>query len=451
MPAKIQIVPQIDDLGRISVESARRVGRVSRRPSHPFYLKYKPYQIQPFLIAPVLPGETMKNALIQARCVTDPVKNPLIGWWNEYYLFYVKLSDLVTAGTPLWTQLVEMLLKNTPVVNATYKNATANAATYYAADATSPLGIDYLSACLDRIVETYFRDEEEIENVSWNVSPAKQSGLYMAKQAMHNAFQSLVLDTDTPAVEDEELPGADYAGLPAHLSDFATHFAQWKEMVAMQMTEATFDDWLKSFGVSVPREQKEELHIPELLRYVREFSYPSNTVNSATGAVASALSWSVAERADKDRFFSEPGFVVGVTTTRPKVYLSKQIGTVTSYMNDAFSWLPALLQANPYTSLKKFTAANGEGPIKDLLGDYWIDLRDLFMYGEQFTNIAMASADLNIVDLPDDQTSPAEQPLNSSYPLLAGIDGLFVTAGGGVRVDGRTDLTILSRVQDTTP
>jgi hypothetical protein len=45
-------------------------------------------------IAPVLPGETMKNLLLQARVVSDPIKNPLIGWWCEFYFFYVKHRDL---------------------------------------------------------------------------------------------------------------------------------------------------------------------------------------------------------------------------------------------------------------------------------------------------------------------------------------------------------------------
>ena len=76
------------------VEELTPSGRVSRRPQHSFQVEHLPYQIQPFFLAPVIPGETMENALLQARAVSDPLKHPLIGWWLEHYLFYVKLTDL---------------------------------------------------------------------------------------------------------------------------------------------------------------------------------------------------------------------------------------------------------------------------------------------------------------------------------------------------------------------
>jgi hypothetical protein len=58
-----------------------KTGRRARRPEHRFELASTPWAITPFLIAPVLPGDTMTNLLLQARVVSDPIKNPLIGWW----------------------------------------------------------------------------------------------------------------------------------------------------------------------------------------------------------------------------------------------------------------------------------------------------------------------------------------------------------------------------------
>jgi hypothetical protein len=75
-------------------QSLPQAGRVARKPVHTFHLRHYPFAIQPFMIAPVLPGETMKNLLMQSRVVLDPIKNPLIGWWLEYYWFYVKHSDM---------------------------------------------------------------------------------------------------------------------------------------------------------------------------------------------------------------------------------------------------------------------------------------------------------------------------------------------------------------------
>ena len=438
--------PGITVEGGLVVEEVRKSGRVQRRPSHPFYLEHRAYDLQPFLIAPVLPGETMKNALLQCRAVTDPIKNKLIGWWDEYYFFYVKLTDLENA----WPTLEDMILKNTA---PTGLDTAAWLPSYYGGGYTN--GINYVWECLQAVTKHYFRDEEEVTSGNMLATQAlNAAGLPKAKVIMSNAFQSLTLDSDTPATEDEEMPGAEVypADLPAHLAAFEAQYDQWKELVAMRMTEATFEDWLRTFGVRAPREQREELHIPELLRYVRSWQYPSNTINPETGGASSAVSWSHAERADKDRFFAEPGFIFGVTTTRPKVYLNKQDHSVTAFMNDAFSWLPALLQDQPYTSLRKFNEVQGEGPIKDLASDYWIDLRDLFLYGEQFVNVTPTGA-INAVTLPDDSAATG-QPLNTSYASTADIAAMFVDAAGGfdlIRKDGRVDLHIASRVQETTP
>lgn len=442
--ATIQVLPQLGANGVLSVESVKKVGRKERRPSNPFYLQYKPYDLQPFMIHPVLPGETMKNALLQARCVTDPIKNPLVGWWNEYYLFYVKLSDLrgFNVEGSMFEALSNMLLTNT-ALGSGFLGGTA--APYYQRTG----GADYLYNCMERIVAHYFRDEEEWDADGYcNVGYSGSEGVFRAKQLMNNTFQSLAADVDVPKAETEELPGTGYDALPAHLSGFADAFAQWQELVAMQMTAATFDDWLKQFGVTAPRELREELHRPELLRYVREYQYPSNTVNPADGSVASAVSWSVAARADKDRFFAEPGFIVGVTTSRPKVYLGKQQGYTAQFMLDAYSWLPAVLQDAPYTSLKKFDDA-GLGPLAGQTGDYWIDLRDLFVHGEQFVNVPLDAAHTNVVQLPIPATGEEKE---SAYPSDADVASFFASSEAAtVRVDGRCDLNILSRLDDTTP
>jgi hypothetical protein len=425
------------NVGAISVENLRRVGRKQRRPTHTFQLKYKPWQIQPCMIAPVLPGETMKNLLLQARVVSDPVKSPLVGWWNEYYFFYVKLRDLVSRD-----ELTEMLLANT--VPSTYDTA-AVVENYHAGN-----GYDFVQACLIRIVNEYFRDEEEVLNQP-TLTP-KLGNCFQAKVNLENVMQSLMLDTDAVFAEDEQLLGEGYT-LPAHLSGFQTHYDAWVKMRDMTLTDATFEDWLKQHGVRVDPAEREEQHIPELLRYIREFTYPANTVDPATGAPSSALSWSIAERADKDRYFAEPGFIFGVTVSRPKVYFNKQYGSASSHLNDAYAWLPAVLNDNPFTSLKKFVGVAANGPIKDLSGDYWLDLKDLYLYGEQFLNFdPTVTAGKSMVTLPDDQATGG-LPLNKTYASPADLSALFVTAATAefINADGRVDLSILSAVgSDTT-
>ncbi|TXG98908.1 MAG: hypothetical protein E6R08_03520, partial [Nevskiaceae bacterium] len=409
----------------VAVRNAPQVGRKIRRPSHTFQVRYRPWQVQPIMIAPVLPGETMKNLLLQARVVSDPVANPLIGWWTEYYMFYVKLRDLDDRDA-----LTNMIVTN---ASTSALNSAADLDTYHAGDT-----INFTQKCLDKVVAEYFRDEDE------TVLQGAIDGLPVA-QVGHPGWMDSAKDATLAGENEHEFPGQN-PSLPAHMGAFTDHYAQWEAMRSMQLTAATFEDWLKTFGVSVPRAENEELHQPELIRYVREWTYPSNTINPADGMPSSALSWGIAERADKDRFFKEPGFLFGVTVSRPKVYFSKQVGSLTHYMNDAYAWLPAVLQGDPYTSLKKFTGgAGGVGPLAgNMTNDYWVDLRDLLVHGDQFVNFALNATDAGFVALP---TAAMEK----KYATAVMADALFKVPANGnkIKADGRIDLSILSRIEDT--
>lgn len=405
----------------IAVRDLPKVGRKVRRPSHAFQVRTRPWQVQPFLIAPVLPGETLKNLLLQARVVTDPLKNPLVGWWTEFYFFYVKLRDLNERDT-----LTQMLVTN---ASTAALNSAANLATYHPGGS-----IDFAKLCLDRVIQEYFRDEDEA------ILAAAIDGLPLAQVGVNSWLDSAVPNSAV-ADTDEEFPGEN-PSLPSHMTAFADHYAHWEAMRSMQLTTVDFEDWLKTFGVKVPKDEQEP-HKPELLRYVRDWTYPTNTVDPTTGTPSSACSWAVAERADKDRFFSEPGFVFGVTVTRPKVYFGKQKGAGVSMMNDAYSWLPAVLQSEPYTSLKKFLAANGPLGGNTGTNDYWVDLRDLFMHGDQFINFALTETNASLVALPT-------TALGRKYASAADADALFSNAAANkIKMDGRCDLNVLSRLEDT--
>ena len=78
----------------VAVSEVAKAGRVLRRPHDTFSIRQRPFIIQPMMIAPVLPGETLKSLNYAFRAVTDPIKNPVMGWWYETFFFYVKLSDL---------------------------------------------------------------------------------------------------------------------------------------------------------------------------------------------------------------------------------------------------------------------------------------------------------------------------------------------------------------------
>lgn len=406
----------------VSVVPARRTGRVTRSPRHNFQLRHKPFTIQPFMLAPVLPGETMKSALLQARAVTKPIANPLIGWWLEYYLFYVKHRDL--DGRDDFSAMMLDLDHSM----AAYKTA-AEVKNYHAANS-----FNWAQMCLKRVTEEYFRNEDE----TWNTNVV--DGMPLAKVNVDNIANSALLnDQFLPPSDESIVVGADDT---VTASEIDAAMRTWQFQRANNLTEMDYEDWLATYGVSVA---PEEHNRPELLRYVREWQYPSNTVDPATGVPSSAVSWAVAERSDKDRFFREPGFIFGVTVARPKVYFRNQVGSASDWLQDALTWLPAIMRDDPWTSLKKFSETEGPFQVVSDADGYWLDVKDLFIYGDQFLNFSPTGVtNGNFVDLPT-------AALNSRYPASADIDALFPGTDKTVEQDGVVQLSILGALVDTTP
>lgn len=118
------------------------------------------------MIAPVLPGEMLTNLLMQSCVVTDPIKNPLIGWHQEYYFFYIKhrgLSDWDMGGL-----LQSMMLD--PTTDVSSLKAGANSVPFY----TFKTGMNFVQKCLDAIVLEFFRDEGESTSPTVENYPAAQ-------------------------------------------------------------------------------------------------------------------------------------------------------------------------------------------------------------------------------------------------------------------------------------
>lgn len=412
-----------------------RTGRATRRPNHPFQIRQKPWVIQPFFIAPVLPGETLKNLLLQSRVVSDPIVNPLIGWWKEYYFFYVKHRDLENV---LFETM--MLDVTTDMSSVAPSSTDANLYQDHTSVSGSGPGIKWASLLRDVVVKTYFRAPSETASTAAGLLGT----LPLASINNDNWMDSLILDSDFIDASDNVpvVDGSD-ANTTLDAKEVDAAMRQWQLMRDYNLTDMTYEDFLRSYGVK-PAESVEN-HQPELVRYIRNWSYPANTVNPATGVPASAMSWAIAERADKDRFFKEPGFLFGVTVTRPKVYLSKQTASLTQLMDNAFKWLPAVLRDDPYTSVIKREALSV--PLENSTGAYWLDLKDLFIYGEQFVNFALTATDAGMVALPT-------AALNKRYVSTTDIDALFVDSAGGknlIREDGIVSLAVLGALKDTSP
>lgn len=413
------------------VQDLPQTGRVTRRPAHRFQLRQRPYVIQPFMIAPVLPGETMKRALLQSRVVTDPIKNPLIGWWIEHYLFYCPFSCLPHAD-----DLKELMI--TQGANLSNISTAAKLAHYH------KNGPDFVGECLQVVTETFFRERE----VAWNaagttVSQAGETvpiaGLRAADTWLDSVIPLSTVPTTSGALDDE------VTGLYDELDERRLMYERIKEL---GMTTATYEDWLRMNGSTPTVEAK--VPRPELLREMSSWSYPTNTVDPSNGLPSSAVSWAIAEQADKDRFFKEPGFLFGCCIARPKVYLSRQRGNAASLFNSALNWLPGMAHeaAASIIEVVKTTGPLGSG-VADATSpaeNYVVDIRDLLLYGDQFVNFALTETNAGLVALPT-------AAMVKRYPATADIQGLFMSANessGYVRQDGVVSLHVLGRQTDQT-
>lgn len=422
---------------QLVVKDAPQSKRVSRRPSHPFYLKTRPFQIQPFFIAPVLPHETLQSLVFQSRCVTDPIKNSYMGWHNEYYFFYVKFSDLHERDL-----LVDMCLD--PDADMSSLDGATNAQLYH--HNGTQTSINWVEMCLQRVVETYFRNEGE----AWDDFVI--DGLPTAQHNYNSYIDSLAKASDVVTGVDYDLASTTAGQGDGTAAVKTSEIVKYMELYEFNrnagLIDMTYEDFLRTYGVELPK--TEEHHTPELIRYVRDWTYPTNTVDPSNGVPSAACSWSIAERADKKRYFKEPGFLFGVNVIRPKCYHHKMDGSLTAFMNDAKSWLPAVMANDPWTSIKQFVS--GDGPLPILDHDYVIDIKDLFLYGEQFVNFAFdnTSSDLiNFVHLPYTNGSNPRTPANETD-----VEQFFVDDAGTktfIYQDGVVNLNIKGMQQDTSP
>ncbi len=406
--------------------SYQNTRRKLRRPQHTFNIRQRPFVLQPFFIAPVLPGETLKNLLLQARVVTDPLASPLIGWWQEYYFFYVKVTDLDEREA-----LQEMFVKNSALPASMVRGSASNA--FYSFNGST----DWTRHCLKRVVEEYFRNEGE----NWDQFVI--DGLPVASVNREDFTNSLIAASSL-SDDDIDVDLDNDSNITASEVDEAMR--QWQLLHDMQLTDMTYEDFLRTFGV---RSQRVQSNVPELVRYVRNWTYPSNTVNPADGSVASAASWSINERADKDRFFREPGFLFGITTTRAKVYFANLTGSGTGALQEMMDWWPATLHDDDRATMKQFDELKGPLPTFNTADNegYVFDLRDLLIYGDQYTNFDRgAVTDANLVGLP---TATGQR----RYLDGTEVDKLFKTPASGklVRQDGLVSLNIAGRQEDRTP
>lgn len=404
----------------------------TRVPTYNYHLKQRPWQIQPFFIAPLLPGDRVKKMLWNDTCISDPLANRLIGWHCETKFFYMRVRDCFPGN--------EALMKSIfidPEANLSSLYGAADVAYFH------KYGVNWLKEITRSVVENYFRAEDEAPD------DATIDTLWAATIGTDNWLDSAALSADI-AEEDVVLTvGSDDAFGMAELEKAQRMYELLK---AGSLTDMDYPDFLRTYGVNVPSEELQGK--PKYLGGKSEWTMPSNTVEPTTGVATTAVYWQNKDRLDKDFFCKEPGFVVGYRIYRPKVYLGNVRGSLTGIMDTGMEWLPAIMRDDPTSSMIELTDTTG--PLNGMGQNYMLDLKDLFIYGEQFVNYALTELDRNIIALPAANTTPTPDVMAKRYPSKTMAQSIFLddAADGAkqfIECDGRIDITITGALVDTTP
>lgn len=421
--------------------------RHTRKPVFPVAGTMKPFGLYPMMVTPVLPGETMSGFEAKLRHLSMPVRSPFAGAWLEMWVVYVKLTDISHA-------LAEMFI------------STDMPTTGYTADVDNQLlfqrpgSIKWVDMCTTKFHESYFLDDGEIRR-------EVETGIPMIRASNINWTQNLMFKpddltvSDLPSNPDGQLTGLDLNAL-------------------MSMSEISYEKYLQQYGVSPAVTTKME-HKPEILRYLRSWVTPTNTIDPTTGAPSSCWAWSQTATAEKPRRFDEPGFLCVFHSIRPKMaagFLSRP------YLNTLWGFadfFPAYNLTDPAAGVvggsSDFEPFYGskllEGTSKDIIWDH----RDLLNHGEPFYNSwSYDTARKKVVGTNDYRTprmgpypvpsierkvlnaSSPEQDLRHEYPSLIDINSLFkeqeIASPNEARrtciYEGLCEITIQGHLKDTT-
>lgn len=428
----------------VQVNDYKRQPRRLRRPKHAFNIKSRPYEIVPFMIAPVLPGETLDNGFLQSSVVSDKIANNLIGWWKEYHVFYVPIRAMTEdASSNLSAANMESMFLD-PAFNLTSVGAmlaSANSVPFY----TFKAGINWVQECYNYIVGRWFRDEGESTSPTWD-------DYHVAQIDQGNLFHSL--KEESALADDSELPGVDEQEELDILPGFETHYAQWELMRDQGMTDLSYRDYLRSYGITPPAdveptpETGEPALEAEKIISIRKFTNPTLAPQQGEAESSSVVYWRNAAKITKRILFTEPGFIFGVTVCRPKIYLGNQKGAGVGLLSTPFAWLPAVLNHLGYASLLENLDSATDGILQGGDEDYWLDVKDLFLHGDQFVNHTMGATANHGLAI------PVASNLDKKYLTEAMMNSLFATTDGTasyLKEDGMVHMDILGRLSDTTP
>jgi hypothetical protein len=395
--------------------------RHERRPNFGIAGVMKPYGLYPLCIHPVLPGETLKNFETKWRVISKPVKHPLAGAWLETWLCYVKMTDLDR-------NLGEMFISDT--YSTVGHTASADQPRYF----TRSGQIEWVKKCVERIHEAYFVHENE--------TPRTIDGVPQVKLNMTGWWQNMIFK---PSAE----------SMPTDLNELQGAMSAQEMMMQSTMTELTYERYLQEYGVQSIRTGIGE---PEILRYTRSWTLPTNHVEPSNGVPSSAWAWSDHIKAEKDKRFDEPGFIVQLAAIRPKLYQANVPYSMVGELWGFSDWYPVYNLPDPNAGAKDLTSDSGmfaagaqDAGVENLMYDH----KDLLSHGEQFVNEWTDPAGYTLpvsTGLEVKSTSEPED-LRGEYAKEADISGLFSSETSSDQFcyfEGISQARVAGHITDTT-
>lgn len=400
--------------------------RFHRRPNFPIAGTMRPFGLYPIMCHPVLPGETLKSASSKWSVVSQPLKNPFCGAWLESWLFYVKLTDLDR-------DLGQMFISDS---YSTSGWTTGTGQEYYFSWTG---GIDWIRDCTELIHSAYFISENETPKLLTGTD----TSIRQVKLNNRSWYQNLMFEPAEVAL--------DTTGERDHVEQMSAY-----DMVTqMQMTELSYESYLEQYGVKSMNLGRGD---PEILRFTRSWTKPTNHIDPSTGTPSSAWVWNDEMKLDKDKRFNEPGFIIQLACVRPKMYQAGQVASMVSNLWGFTDWYPAYALKDPQAGIKRIGTDNevflstlnaAEGEVQMLY-----DIRDLLSHGEQFINDSSPEYPLPMSTGWSTVAAASASDVRGEYCVDQDIQDLFTgTSSENEKClyEGITGLTIAGHVSDTTP
>lgn len=347
----------------LATESPRTKRRMTRSPRVDFAANLRSHYVEHLWSHPVLPGETMKDFRQSLRVRLDGIKNDSSGWWLHEYLFFVPIRamrDWDAEFEPMFTD----------------QNATLTTYTTYDHTVGASHGAaSYLVQGAAVVRDAFFRPEEERDPTAVNTTNWKLRMNH--KNALHSLAEGFLDSADFNI--DLDASGTVTA------SELEQAMIKWRQVASLGLTELNYDQWLREYGINIPRSDLPE---PELLRMTRQWAMPTRIVDPSTGSPANYILWNTKMSSGTKKWFKEPGFLMCFASVVPKVYIDN-LYPAAPHLTQSKFWNPPETWAHQLALYQEeASAVGGEGPLKLTSEAYSWDTRDLLAHGDQFLNNA---------------------------------------------------------------